>query len=354
MLNYLKKFAVDIFPSVAATVIGAYIVNHYIVTKPNADAPAAAASTANPKGDGKAEAKSDAKPAETTATVSNLPAAGVKARGISEKAIMEKTAAERPAVVEKSQEKTEAKTDAKTEAKVDAKPDTKPADTKSADTKSADTKSDVKSADTPADADQRRHAAASREKEKIRVVLPSPIAVNPSAASVAAAAPAAPVETAVAPDERRDANDLARAAIERLRANGEASPRAAETPRASEAPKAATAPVVVSAPAPTNAPVVANAPAPVNPPALRPLPPPIMVSGQPAGEPYGQVPSRARPPYAEANNPNRPTPPADIPVSRPLDLRAEVAEPSVRERATAAAEDALSTAKSIFHAVLPK
>ena len=37
MLNYLKKFAVDIFPSVAATVIGAYIVNHYIVTKPTAD-----------------------------------------------------------------------------------------------------------------------------------------------------------------------------------------------------------------------------------------------------------------------------------------------------------------------------
>jgi len=54
MLNYLKKFAVDIFPSVAATVIGAYIVNHYIVTKPNTDAPAAAASTANPKADGKA------------------------------------------------------------------------------------------------------------------------------------------------------------------------------------------------------------------------------------------------------------------------------------------------------------
>ena len=46
--------------------------------------------------------------------------------------------------------------------------------------------------------------------------------------------------------------------------------------------------------------------------------------------------------------------PAEIPLSRPLDLRAEMAEPSVRERATAAAEDALSTAKSIFHAVLPK
>jgi hypothetical protein len=100
--------------------------------------------------------------------------------------------------------------------------------------------------------------------------------------------------------------------------------------------------------------VVANAPAAVNAPALRPLPPPIMVSGSPAGEPYGQAPSPARPPYAEAVNPNRPTPPADIPVSRPLDLRAEMAEPSVRERATAAAEDALSTAKSLFHAVLPK
>jgi hypothetical protein len=31
-----------------------------------------------------------------------------------------------------------------------------------------------------------------------------------------------------------------------------------------------------------------------------------------------------------------------------------VAEPSVRERTTAVAEDMLSTAKSLFHAVLPK
>jgi hypothetical protein len=111
---------------------------------------------------------------------------------------------------------------------------------------------------------------------------------------------------------------------------------------------------VTNAPVAANAPVVANAPAAVNAPALRPLPPPIMISGSPASEPHGQAPSPARPPYAEAVDPNRPTPPAEIPLSRPLDLRAEVAEPSVRERATAAAEDALSTAKSIFHAVLPK
>lgn len=50
MLNYLKKFALDILPSVAATIIGAYIVNHYIATKPGAEAPVAAAvSPAAPK-----------------------------------------------------------------------------------------------------------------------------------------------------------------------------------------------------------------------------------------------------------------------------------------------------------------
>ena len=45
MLNYLKKFAMEILPSVAATIIGAYIVNHYINTKP-AEAPTAAGASA--------------------------------------------------------------------------------------------------------------------------------------------------------------------------------------------------------------------------------------------------------------------------------------------------------------------
>ena len=106
--KYISKFAMDILPSVVATIIGAYIVNHYIVTKPGAETPVAAAvSAADPKGDG----KGDVKPALTPADVSNLPAAGVKAKGISEKAIMEKTAAERPTVVEKPQEKTQEKTE---------------------------------------------------------------------------------------------------------------------------------------------------------------------------------------------------------------------------------------------------
>src|SRR5438132_17560 len=38
--KYISKFTIDILPSVLATIIGAYIVNHYIATKP--DAPAAA------------------------------------------------------------------------------------------------------------------------------------------------------------------------------------------------------------------------------------------------------------------------------------------------------------------------
>ena len=41
MLKIASKFAIDIIPSVIATIIGAYIVNHYIVSKPT-DAPTAA------------------------------------------------------------------------------------------------------------------------------------------------------------------------------------------------------------------------------------------------------------------------------------------------------------------------
>ena len=70
MLKYLTKFTVDILPSVAATVIGAYIVNHYIVTKPDAPAVAGAAvSTAGPKA-------TDGKPSDKPTQVSSLPEAG--------------------------------------------------------------------------------------------------------------------------------------------------------------------------------------------------------------------------------------------------------------------------------------
>jgi hypothetical protein len=209
----------------------------------------------------------------------------------------------------------------------------------------------VKPADAPAEtasipAEPRPTRAAPREKEKIRVVLPSPVQPVASAVAAPPSAPAAApvVETAPVPDDRRDANDLARAAIERLRVNHDGSSRAPEMARTPEAPRSETPRLETPR---LEAPRVATAPS------LRPLPPPITVSTPSGGESFDQ----GRPPYAAnaSADPRRPTPPAEIPVSRPLDLRADaVAEPSVRERTTAVAEDVLSTAKSLFHAVLPK
>jgi hypothetical protein len=271
--KYVSKFTIDILPSVLATIIGAYIVNHYIVARP-ADAPVAAAvSTSDP-------VKADPKGSETVAAI---PESGVKAKGISERAVLEKTATEKPAV--------------------------------------ADT------AGPPAET--RRHQPVLREKAVAKAVQAA------APAPAAAAPPTPPVEAAAAPEEKRDANDLARAAIERLRGSNEASPRVQEAVRIPEAPRAPEAPHVASAPA------------------VQPLPPPIMVSA-PNTEAFnpatGSVP--IKPPYGV--DPRRPTPPADIPSSSPpVDLRAEASLPPPRER-TSVADDVLSAAKSVFHAVLPR
>src|SRR4030081_2317978 len=94
--NYLKKFAMEILPSVAATIIGAYIVNHYIVTKPGANAPVAAALSTTGPAEAKVTpeaAKTGSKAPQPSADVANIPEAGVKAKGISEKAMLEKSAA---------------------------------------------------------------------------------------------------------------------------------------------------------------------------------------------------------------------------------------------------------------------
>jgi hypothetical protein len=311
--KYLTKFTVDILPSVAATVIGAYIVNHYIISKPGADAPVASAvSTAVPVA-AKADVKTSAKTPETSADSANLREPGVKAKGISEKAVLERAAAEKPQV-----------------------------------------KSGEHAADKPAETaaipvETRRHQPAPREKTVAKTVpVPAPAAVP----VVSAPAPVPPAETASTPEERRDANDLARAAIERLRGANEGPPRAQEAARA---PDAARVPPD-AARVPPDAARVPDAPRVVSAPPVRPLPPPILVS-TPANETFDSQsgPSPPRPPYAgtaRIDDPNRPTPPADIPA-RPLDLRAEAAGSSMGERTTVA-EDVLSAAKSVFHAVLPK
>lgn len=312
MLKIVSKFAMDILPSVIATIIGAYIVNHYIVAKP--DAPVAAAvSAADPKKvEAKADTRADTKASDTSTVVGSIPRPGVTAKGISEKAVLEQTAAEKPAVVERPAEKSA----------------DKPAET----------------ASIPADT--RRHSVAPREKAVAKSVAPATPAVA-AAPVVAAPATAPAAEAAAATEEHRDANELARAAIERLRGNGEGSPRPQEAARATEAPR------VVSAP-PVAAPVASATP-------VRPLPPPIMVSTPPA-ETFNSAagPSQIGPAYPAADDPRRPTPPADIPEVAPslsspgpLDLRAEAVEPQRREH-TNVAEDMLLAAKSVFHAVLPK
>ena len=304
MIKYVSKFAMDILPSVAATIIGAYIVNHYITAKPGTDAPvAAAASSAAPK---KVDLRVDAKPTGTSSDVANLPEAGVRAKGISEKAIFEKSAVEKP-----------------------------------------QDRSGEKSADKPSETasipvDTRRHQPP-REKEKsaIRTI---PLTVQPAASAVTpvvAAPNAAPaVEAAIVPEEHRDANDLARAAIERLRGVNDGAPRAQDAVRIPEATRMPDPPRIASAPP------------------VRPLPPPIMVSTSPAGETFDATAASTQtnlpyPGAARIDDPRRPVPPADIPESRPLDLQAEASEPPARQHTTVA-QDVLSAAKSVFHSVLPQ
>ncbi|SED93478.1 hypothetical protein [Bradyrhizobium erythrophlei] len=295
MLSYLKKFVMDILPSVAATIIGAYIVNHYIVAKPQAPDAAAVTAAVDPKADPKA------KPAEKSTVVSSLPEAGVKAKGMSERTLIERSASEKATVTEK------------------------PADPKSAETKSADTKADAPAETASIPADSRHHPAAPK--------------------AVAKAAPAAaPVEPAVTPEEARDANDLARAAIERLRKE-----RPQDAARSQDAVRSQDARSTDLARLPDQQ-------RPAAAPAIRPLPPPIMVSN-PSTDNADQA-AQPRPPYAaNAQDANRLTPPADIPVpvlQAPLDLRADAAMPAPKNERTSVTDDMFSGMKSMFHAVLPK
>jgi len=312
MMKLISKFAMDILPSVIATILGAYIVNHYIrpgtdaYGRPTAEVSAAAVSSAGPK---KANLRSDSKPVEKSADLGNIPEPGVRAKGISEKAIIDKS---------------------NTDKSVTEKPVEKPAD--KAD-RPAETASIPPIAPASAPADTRRHQP--REKAAVRTA-PASQPSAPAEPVVAAPNTVPPVETATTPD----ANDLARAAIERLRGAGEASPRVQETARVPEASR------VMAAPAPLP---------PQQLPPVQPLPPPILVSTPPADS-FGPGSSQTKPPYpstARGDDPHRPTPPADIPDPRPLDLRADAVDAPAREHTTVA-EDMLSAAKSVFHSVLPK
>jgi len=292
MLKLVSKFAMDIFPSVIATIIGAYIVNHYINNKSPADTSvtAAAVSSTDPK---KAPSRSDTKPVEKSADLTNIPEPGVRAKGISEKSVFDKAGVDKVGA-EKSAEKPAEKSPEK-----------------------ADKPSETAGLPPSAPAEGRRHQSSPREKAISRTA-PAPVP--------APASPTPPAENAP------DANDLARAAIERLRGASDAS-------HSQEAPRAAEPPRVMAAPAAPQAPAVT--------PPLQPLPPPILVSTPPdAKAPY--------PPAGRTDDPLRPTPPADIPDPRPpLDLRADAVDAAPAKRPSVA-DDVLSAAKSVFQSVLPK
>lgn len=312
MLKYLTKIATDVLPSIAATVIGAYIVNHYINARPAADTRAAAVSTAMPqKADVKAGASKVAKPVETAA----IPEPGVTAKGISEKTMM---GGERPAEVKPVE--------------VNG-PESKPPESKPTETASAPT-------------NQRHHLILPREKSAAKTA-PAPTSAAAVVANAPAVTPAPPVEASGASaEDHRDAAELARAAIERLRGTNEGASRSQENTRPQEAAR-------LPDPSRVQEPPRAVAVAPV-----RPLPPPITVTAAPA-DPAASSSAPARPPYtasARADDPNRPTPPADIPpppAPPPLDLRADATASTPRDNAKNVAEDMLSAAKSMFHAVLP-
>lgn len=264
--KWLSKFVLDVMPSVAATIIGAYIVNHYIIPK-SAPPAAATAAMAIPE----ARAAADVKPVPEKASF--------------EKASFEKAVADK-AAIEKTAEKAAEKT------------------------------ADI----TGALVEPRRQRQVIREKSAATDKTVGKTASIPAAVDPAPAAP---------PEDRHDANDLARAAIERLRGSAEAAARPVEPARVQEAARA-------------------------TPPAMQPLPPPIMVS-TPNAEVFNSgtgaaiaLPSR---PVTRADEAHRLSPPADIPTSRPpLDLHAEAAPADHGS----VADDMMSAAKSVFHAVLPR
>jgi hypothetical protein len=297
--KYISKFTIDILPSIVATIVGAYIVNHYIIPKAGADRPAAAAAAVP---DGKAPEKtatakamtakaSAARPAETSSDVANVPDA-TTAKGI-DKPVVEK------ASIDKSD-----------------KPET---------------------ASLPTE--QRRHQPVPRDTKAVAKVTPAPVmpaAVAPALATVGTA----PANDGSA-DERRDANDLARAAIERLSRSEPRTQEAVRTPEASRAPEA---PRLQETPRVQE--VVRTVPAQQ----MQQLPPPIVVATPSIENP--NMGSQAPDQQAEQSGFRRPRPPGDIPTALPLDLQANAAGTPRPER-TNVAEDVLSAAKSVFNSVIP-
>lgn len=274
MLKHVSNFFLQIFPSVIATVVGAYIVTNYINAKP-ADVPkAAVASTPEPAKDiteGKDAGQAAEAPSETT---------------------------DKPKQVEK--------------------PDAK--------------------------------RQASREKPK---AAPAPVVTAaPVVPVTVAVAPSAPTASDPAPaSENRDANELARAALDRLRGPVEAAKDVQkESPKQPE-PQRQAVPVAPAVRAPEPPKVAAATPAqPHVQQSVQPLPPAMLVTApnNGAGPRSDEANAKPRETVREERSFSSFRPPADIPLAPPLDLQA------ASRQSTSITEDVVSTARSVINAVIPR
>jgi hypothetical protein len=273
--KYAIKFVSDVLPSVIATIVGAYIVNHYIATKPE---PPVAAAVEVRKADDSSTVKADAKSGDAPAETASLPDP-VKSKAATDKSVADKSADKLTA----------------------------------------------------------KHPPAPRDRAAAKAAAPTSSASSATAAPVTTTAsiPSTTIEPGPATEDRRGAADLARAAIDRLRATSE--PARPDTARIQESSK----PQEPSTPA---------AP-------IQPLPPAVTIAA-PAAPSIEQAGPGVNASMSSGSSyslnsvrddPRRPSPPAEIPL-RPIDLHAEAAAPA----RTTVAEDVLSAAKSVFHAVLPR
>lgn len=288
--KFLSKYILEVIPSIFATVVGAYIVTHYINAKPDADKPQTAITA----------------PADTSKAGQETPkaeAARLKAeKQAAEKAAAERAAADRAENAKKAAEKLAAEKAVASEKAVSEKAATE---------KIASEKA----------------AADKRERDR----------------AVAKTAPVAPPssEANAASDDKRDANDLARAAIERLRKT---------TPPSSESRTPETARVEEPKREPERAKVnsVVYAPAATPQTSIQPLPPAVTVAPAPSEAaimaPPAPFPTPVDSAEARASDSSRPMPPGEIP---PRDIRNHERERSV-------AEGVVSAARSVFQAVMPE
>ncbi|MBN9584884.1 MAG: cell envelope biogenesis protein TolA [Afipia sp.] len=290
-----SKYFLEVIPSIVATVVGAYIVTHYINARSDADKPKAAVSAP-------ADTSKDAPQTLKADEAGDRPAAAVKAEAARLKA--EKLAAEKAAAERAAADRAE--------------------NARKAAEKLASEKAEKAAAAEKVAAE--KAAAEKRERER----------------ATAKAAPVAPQPAAEAnATPERDANDLARAAIERLR---KSSPQPVEQSRTQEAARTEEA-----RPQPERAKVnsVVYAPAAPQPP-IQPLPPAVNVAPAPPELAVATPPAPFPRPVDSSgadDDASRLTPPADIPARQ--------SERS-HDRNRSVAEGVVSAARSVFHAVIPE